>query len=110
MNWATGVCSAEILRRSHRFYNHYHDLFNEEITGRLSSKTIRRRRISCFRRSSATVFSGYTKGVEIAPEWRPTSFWRLRGSYSFLHMNLGKAPNSGDVGTAPGIVGSSPAA
>jgi iron complex outermembrane recepter protein len=46
--------------------------------------------------------------VEIAPEWRPTNFWRLRGSYSFLHMNIGKAPNSGDVGTAPSIVGSSP--
>ncbi len=44
---------------------------------------------------------GYTKGVEIAPEWRPTNFWRLRGSYSFLHMNIGRSPNSQDVGTAP---------
>ena len=31
---------------------------------------------------------GYTKGGEISPEWRPTEFWRLRGSYSYLHMNL----------------------
>ena len=51
---------------------------------------------------------GYTKGVEIAPEWRPASFWRLRGSYSFLQMNVGKSPGSGDVGTPPFIVGASP--
>ena len=51
---------------------------------------------------------GYTKGVEIAPEWRPTGFWRLRGSYSYLNMNLGRSPHSEDVGTASAIVGSSP--
>jgi iron complex outermembrane receptor protein len=34
--------------------------------------------------------------------------WRLRGSYSYLHMNVVRAPRSGDIGTAPGIVGSSP--
>ena len=51
---------------------------------------------------------GYTKGGEISPEWRPTEFWRLRGSYSYLHMTLEKAPNSLDVGTAPIIDGSSP--
>ena len=51
---------------------------------------------------------GYTKGVEVAPEWSPTAFLRLRGSYSFLHMNIGRAPHSADVGSAPGIVGSSP--
>ena len=55
------------------------------------------------------VCKGATEGGEIAPEWRPTSFWRLRGSYSYLHMNLGKAPGSGDIGTAPTIEGSSPA-
>jgi iron complex outermembrane receptor protein len=46
--------------------------------------------------------------VEIAPEWSPKSFWRLRGSYSYLHMNLGRSPNSGDIGTGPIIEGSSP--
>lgn len=51
---------------------------------------------------------GSTKGVEIAPEWRPYEFWRLRGSYSYLHMNIDRAPHSGDVGSGPGIVGSSP--
>jgi iron complex outermembrane receptor protein len=46
--------------------------------------------------------------MEITPEWRPTAAWRLRTSYSYLHMNLDRSPGSGDVGTAPGIVGSSP--
>ena len=32
----------------------------------------------------------------------------MRGAYSFLNMDLMKAPHSGDVGTAPGIEGSSP--
>ncbi|HZI58365.1 MAG TPA: TonB-dependent receptor, partial [Verrucomicrobiae bacterium] len=49
-----------------------------------------------------------TSGVEIAPEWRPLSFWRLRGSYSFLEMHVKPGPNSADIGTAPGIQGSSP--
>jgi iron complex outermembrane receptor protein len=35
-------------------------------------------------------------------------FWRLRGSYSFLHMTIEKAPGSLDVGSAPRINGSSP--
>jgi iron complex outermembrane receptor protein len=51
---------------------------------------------------------GNTSGVEMAPEWRPASFWGLRGSYSFLVMHLKKAPGSLDIGTAPGIQGASP--
>ena len=47
-------------------------------------------------------------GGEIAPEWSPTSFWRLRTSYSFLNTSLKKSPQSADVGTAPFIEGSSP--
>jgi len=44
----------------------------------------------------------------VAPEWKPTRWWRLRGSYSYLQVELKKAPNSLDVGTIPGIEGSSP--
>jgi iron complex outermembrane recepter protein len=90
------------------FYNHYHDLFSEDITGQTFVET----------RSGSTHFllpaqfrnglRGATKGVEITPEWRPAAIWRLRGSYSYLHINLDKAPGSGDVGSAPGIRGSSP--
>ena len=97
------------------FLNHYHSLFDEELAG------------APFAESSAppgvttavpahlllpAVFGNgllaYTKGIEVAPEWRPTTNWRLRGSYSYLHMNVYKAPHSADIGTAAGIQGSSP--
>jgi iron complex outermembrane receptor protein len=78
------------------------------LSDRLTSKRIRRRFITCFRLTSATDFTVTPRGAEIAPEWRPRDFWRLRGSYSFLHMNLGEAPHSQDVATAAPTVGSSP--
>jgi len=51
---------------------------------------------------------GTTRGIEIAPEWKPTKSWRLSASYSFLQMQLKRSPNSLDVGTGPIIEGSSP--
>jgi iron complex outermembrane receptor protein len=90
------------------FYNHYHNLFSEDITGASYLETSPEPVHFLLPADFANGLLGYTKGVEIAPEWRPTSFWRLRGSYSFLHMNIGKSPHSGDIGTAPYIVGSSP--
>lgn len=96
------------------FYNHYHDLFSEEFTGEpfyennppyLNISTPLHLLLPA---QFGNGLFGYTKGLEIAPEWRPRDFLRLRGSYSFLHMNIGRTPHSGDVGTAPGIVGSSP--
>jgi iron complex outermembrane receptor protein len=90
------------------FYNHYHDLFDEELTGPVfledNPAPVHYLLPAQFRNG----LLGYTKGVEVVPAWRATSRWRLRGSYSFLHMNLGRSPHSGDVGTVPGIVGSSP--
>jgi len=90
------------------YYNHYHDLFSEDLAGATYLETTPAPAHFLLPAQFRNGLLGYTKGVEIAPEWRPTANWRLRGSYSYLHMNLGKAPNSGDVGTAPIIVGSSP--
>ncbi len=90
------------------FYNHYHDLFDEEITGPIfleeDPAPIHYLIPAQFRNG----LFGYTKGLEVAPEWRIRDWWRMRGSYSFLHMNLGDEPRSGDLGTIPGIVGASP--
>jgi iron complex outermembrane receptor protein len=90
------------------FYNHYHDLFSEDFAGPTFLETSPAPPHFLLPAQFRNGLLGTTKGVEISPEWRPADFWRLRGSYSYLHMNLEKAPNSGDVGTAPGIVGSSP--
>ena len=90
------------------FYNHYHDLFDEEIAGSTFLETSPAPAHFLLPAQFRNGLRGATEGGEIAPEWRPTSFWRLRGSYSYLHMNLGKSPGSGDIGTAPIIEGSSP--
>jgi len=51
---------------------------------------------------------GKTSGFEIAPDWTPVSWWRLRGSYSHLHMDLKKSGGSRDTTTASSTQGSSP--
>ncbi len=90
------------------FFNHYHDLFSEDIIGppveEESPAPVHLLLPAQFRND----LRGNTAGVEIAPEWRPTKSWRLRGSYSFLNMDLHKAPNTEDIGTAVTIEGSSP--
>jgi iron complex outermembrane receptor protein len=90
------------------FYNHYHDLFSEDIIGQPFVETSPAPTHLLLPAQFGNGLLGTTKGFEIVPEWRPTGFWRLRGSYSYLHMTVDRAPGSGDVGTAPGIVGSSP--
>lgn len=90
------------------FYNHYHDLFSEDLEGTPFFEATPPPPHELLPAEFRNGLLGYTKGVEIAPEWKPAAFFRLRGSYSYLHMNIGRAPHSGDVGTAPGIVGSSP--
>ena len=91
------------------FYNHYHDLFSEDIIGaHLSGNRPGAGALSAagpVRQRPAGLYQGRGNRSGVAG---PSNFWRLRGSYSFLHMNIGRAPNSQDVGTAPGIVGSSP--
>ena len=90
------------------FYNHYHDLFSEDITGPTYLETDPQPVHFLLPAQFGNGLFGYTKGIEVAPEWRPASFWRLRGTYSFLHMNIGRSPGSQDVGSFPGINGSSP--
>ena len=50
---------------------------------------------------------GRTAGFEIAPDWTPTHTWRLRGSYSYLHIDLSKRAGSPDASTANSTEGSS---
>ncbi|HEY2016933.1 MAG TPA: TonB-dependent receptor, partial [Bryobacteraceae bacterium] len=90
------------------FYNHYHDLFSEELTGPVFLETTPPPTHLLLPAQFGNGLLGTTKGLEIAPEWRPADTWRLRGSYSYLHMNIGKAPGSRDVGSAPSIQGGSP--
>jgi iron complex outermembrane receptor protein len=90
------------------FYNQYNDLFSEDITGSAFLENAPSPPHLLIPAQFGNGLEGSTTGGEIAPEWTPVSFWRLRGSYSFLRMALKKGPNSQDVGSAPGIVGASP--
>lgn len=51
---------------------------------------------------------GNTSGFEMAPDWTPTHWWRVRGSYSYLHMDLSKQAASLDASTVKSTEGSSP--
>ncbi len=90
------------------FYNHYSDLLSEDITGSPFIEDNPPPTHILLPAEFGNGLVGTTKGVEIAPEWRPTKFWRLRGSYSYLQMDIEKSLGSLDVGSAPGINGSSP--
>ncbi|MGH9512732.1 MAG: TonB-dependent receptor plug domain-containing protein [Terriglobales bacterium] len=90
------------------FYNHYSDLLSEDITGGPFLEDNPPPTHILLPAEFGNGLLGTTKGFEIAPEWRPTHFWRLRGSYSYLQMDIKPSRNSLDVGSAPGINGSSP--
>jgi iron complex outermembrane receptor protein len=98
------------------FWNHYHDLFSQDLaTPPISTATTlpfpEATPTPLYTLISAQFRNdlfGFTTGGEVAPEWRPTSFWRLRGSYSYLNMNLSKVPGTALGGTPESVVGSSP--
>jgi len=57
----------------------------------------------------ANVIKGSTVGTEIAPNWKITHWWQVRGSYSFLHMQLEDKQGFTDVGNLlSSYLGSSP--
>ena len=90
------------------FYNHYGDLFSEDL---ISIHSIETNPPPTHVLISAQFGNGLvasTTGAEVSPEWRPTPWWRLGGSYSFLDMHVEKGTNSNDIGSARGVEGSSP--
>ncbi len=90
------------------FYNHYNSLFSEDIIGAPFVEDSPGPMHLLLPAEFGNGLHGTTKGVEIAPEWRPESFLRLRASYAFLQMRIKKNANSLDIGSGPFIEGSSP--
>ena len=90
------------------FYNNYDRLLSIEPgtpfseTSPLPSHTV----LPYFLRNG---LKGATTGIEIAPDWRPSRWWRLQGSYSYLHLDLQNKNGSLDPGTVASTEGSSPA-
>jgi iron complex outermembrane receptor protein len=93
------------------FYNHYHDLFSEDVTGPPYLEDDPSPAHLLLPAQFQNGLDAYTKGVEIAPEWRPANFWRLRGSYSYIHMDVYDVPHTTvffALPTGPITAGSSP--
>jgi iron complex outermembrane receptor protein len=91
------------------FFNHYHDLFDEElIANNFSLSDMPPPLHLLLPAQFRNGLLGHSAGFEVSPEWRPAKFWRLRGSYSYLDLGLEKSPGSGDIGTAYGIEHGSP--
>jgi iron complex outermembrane receptor protein len=90
------------------FYNHYGNLFSEDITGPPYLETSPPPPHLLLPAEFGNGLVGTTKGFELSPDWNPLPFWRLSASYSYLDMVIQRAKNSLDIGTAPLVEGSSP--
>jgi len=90
------------------FYNHYTDLESIEPAAPFleASPPPAHLVVPLYLRNGIL---GNTSGIEIGPDWRPTRWWRLEGSYSYLHMALRKTAGSQDSSTASSTKGASPA-
>jgi iron complex outermembrane recepter protein len=97
------------------FYNSYNDLqgygpigLSESVLGNPPAPYL------FFNLPYANVIEGHTIGAEIAPDWKITHWWQVRGSYSYLHMSLRDKPGFTDtggllstyLGSSPGSVAS----
>jgi iron complex outermembrane receptor protein len=67
------------------FYNDYNDLYGYG-PGTISPESSPAPTHLIFQLPLANALKGLTKGVEISPDWKPATWWDLRGSYSFLHL------------------------
>ncbi|MFP5236826.1 MAG: TonB-dependent receptor plug domain-containing protein [Acidobacteriota bacterium] len=90
------------------FYNHYGDLFSEDLLGPPYVENNPAPVHILIPAQFGNQLVGTTTGGEVAPEWRPTSWWRLGGSYTYLDMHIKKGTNSTDLGSAKIVEGTSP--
>ncbi len=90
------------------FLNHYHNLFSEDLVGGFAYESTPAPLHLVLPAQFRNDLYGRTEGFEIAPEWRPAPFWRLRASYSYLDMHIRTVPGAPEVGTAKNIEGGSP--
>jgi iron complex outermembrane receptor protein len=52
--------------------------------------------------------TGTSRGIEIAPDWKPTRWWQLKGSYSYDHIDLENTPGNPDTSAVYTYEGSTP--
>jgi iron complex outermembrane receptor protein len=89
------------------FYNQYDDLLSAETGAPFLESTPAPPHVvlPIYERNG---IRGDTRGLEIAPEWRPWSWWRIRGSYSYVHLNMRDKAGSTDATSVGQLEGDSP--
>jgi iron complex outermembrane receptor protein len=89
------------------YYNHYDDLLSVENRPAAVETTPAPTHLvlPLFLRNG---IEGNTKGFEVSSVWDPISAWRLRGSYSYLHLNVRRQPTSNDASSVMQEEGDSP--
>jgi len=89
------------------FYNDYRDLFSFQVgVPFLEDSPAPEHAVIPLLTSNG--IRGTTKGFEIAPDWKPVSWWELKTSYAHLEMNVKDGPGSNDPTSAPNYEDSSP--
>jgi iron complex outermembrane receptor protein len=87
------------------FHNQYDDL---EGYGKRFTTTNTAPAATIINIPFANAIKGVSDGVEVAPDWKPSSWWELRGNFSHVHVNVRDKPGFTDAST-PGVYeGSSP--
>ena len=90
------------------FYNRYHDLLSLEPGAPFveTAPTPAHVVVPLWIRNG---IHGEGYGVELAADWQPFDWWRVSGTYAYLHLNLSRDQGSLDTSTASLTEGSSPA-
>lgn len=89
------------------FYNNYNHLESLE-PGTPYTTTVDGETYTVYPFVNRNGLLGTTTGFELAPGWKPTAWWRMQGSWSYLNMRLRTEPGSMDVTTVASDEGSSP--
>ncbi len=102
-----GLFGANVSMDVAVFYNNYNDVFSAEL-GKLTLETTPAPAHLLLPLLFGNGLVGNTSGFELSSAWTPVSQWRVNGSYSFLHMDMGTKATSADASSAAMDNGSSP--
>ena len=89
------------------FYNDYNDLYSFQVGAPFLEATPTPVH-AILPLLTSNGIRGAGTGFEVAPDWKPVSWWELRASYSFLNMSLETKSGSNDPTSVAGDEGSTP--
>jgi iron complex outermembrane receptor protein len=87
------------------FHNNYNDVYSFQVGAPFLAASPLRAIIPLL---TSNGIRGTTKGFEVTPDWKPTSWWELRPSYSHLEILMEDGPGNNDPTSVAGYEGSSP--